>query len=271
MTITILGVPYDASSSAARGSAGGPAAIRAAWERSLLYSNQYTESGLNLGAERTLRDAGDVAVADPPDPAAVRRGIEEAVTQLLVNGEHPLLLGGDHSITYPALRAFHKAYGRLEVLHFDAHPDLYPVYQGDRYSHACPFARALEDGLVSRLVQVGIRASTPPQQILVAEHGVEQLPMKDWGRPMGLFFDGPVYVSFDLDVLDPAFAPGVAHPEPGGLSIREAIGLLQRVHGSVVGADLVECNPALDRDGRTAAVAVKLIKELAGLLAGRHG
>ena len=268
MTIALLGVPYDASSSYRRGPAGGPAAIRAAWDRAREYSNLHTESGLNLGAPGLLRDAGDVAVGDA---AETRTAVEARVAELLAAGERPLILGGDHSITYPVLRAMRAAHGPLEVLHFDAHPDLYPVYEGDRYSHACPFARALEDGLISRLVQVGIRSATPPQLALVERYAVEQIPMKDWGRPMGLFFDGPVYISFDLDVLDPAFAPGVSHPEPGGLTTREAIGLLQKVHGEVVGADLVECNPSVDAHGQTAAVAVKLIKELAAVLAGLRG
>lgn len=265
MTVTLLGVPFDAASSFRRGAAGAPAAIRAALEQVAGWSNRFTESGLDLGAADALRDAGDVACGEP---AATRAAIERAVSDLLLAGERPLVLGGDHSITYPALRGMVEVMGPLDVLHLDAHPDLYEVYDGDRYGHACPFARALEDGLIARLVQMGIRAATPPQLALAERYEVEMVPMTDWGRPVGLFFERPVYISLDLDVLDPAFAPGVSHPEPGGLSVRELLNVLQRVHGRVVGADLVEYNPEADPHGRTAAVCVKLVKELAGLLAG---
>jgi len=262
--IALLGVPYDGSSSHLRGAARAPAMIRRELARVAEFSNLFTESGLDLEGPGALRDAGDLPVEDPEQ---TRGAIERGVSDILLAGERPLLLGGDHSITYPALRGVHGVLGQVDVLHLDAHPDLYPEFQGDRFSHACPFARALEAGLVSRLVQVGIRAATPPQLQVAERHGVEMLPMRDWGKPAGYFFDRPLYISLDLDVLDPAFAPGVAHPEPGGLSVREVIALLQRVHGKVVAADLVEYNPDADRDGQTATVCVKLLKELAGLLA----
>lgn len=262
--ITLLGIPYDASSSYVRGAAGGPAAIRRELARVAEFSNLMTESGIDLEAAELLRDAGDLAVGDASDTRAV---VERSVSDTLLAGERPLLLGGDHSITYPALRGVHAVLGQVDVLHLDAHPDLYPEFQGDRFSHACPFARALEAGLIGRLVQVGIRAATPPQLAVAQRHGVEMLAMRDWGKPVGYFFDRPLYISLDIDVLDPAFAPGVAHPEPGGLTVREVLSLLQRVHGKVVGADLVEYNPDADRDGRTATVCVKLLKELAALLA----
>jgi len=264
MTVALLGAPWDASSSYRRGAAGAPQAIRRELERAREYSNPYTESGLDSSAPGVIRDAGDVT-AD--DPAVARESIERAVAEIAAAGERPFVLGGDHSITYPILRAAARVHGPVDVLHFDAHPDLYPIFEGDPYSHACPFARALEDGLIGRLVQLGIRSMTPPQQQVAERYGVELTTMRDWGRPVGFFFERPVYVSLDVDVLDPGFAPAVSHPEPGGLSVREVIAVLQRIHGMVVGADLVEYNPTVDPDGRTAAVCVKLVKELTALLA----
>jgi agmatinase len=261
--ITLLGVPYDADSSYRRGPADAPAAIRAELARAGDYSNTTTESGLDLAGKGVWRDGGDVVCGAPED---TRRAIESAVAGLLANGERPLLMGGDHAITYPALRALHAVHGPLDVLHLDAHPDLYPEFAGNRYSHACTFARALEDGLIGRLVQVGIRTLNAPQRAVADRYGVEQIAMREWTRPPALFFDGPIYVSLDLDAIDPAFAPGVSHPEPGGLSVREVIGTLQRTHGTVVGADLVEYNPGADLDGRSAPVCVKLLKELVGRL-----
>ena len=263
MSVALLGVPYDDSSSYRRGPAKAPAAIRAEWDRAVQYSNLTTESGIDLSAPNLLRDAGDVRCG----PAAeTRASIEESVGQLLDAGERPLLLGGDHSLTYPALRAAHARYGQLDVLHFDAHPDLYPQLDGDKFSHACAFTRSLEGGLIDRLVQVGIRTANRPQREVAEQHGVEQLTMANWKSGSAFFFERPVWISLDLDALDPAFAPGVSHPEPGGLSVRDIIGVLQRLGGNVIGADLVEYNPDTDIQGVTAPVCFKLIKELAAVL-----
>lgn len=268
MTVVLLGVPWDGSSSGRRGAAQAPAAIRAAWDRVSSWSNPMTESGLDLVAEAALRDGGDVGAGDA---TAMREAVEAAVAGAVAGGERPLLLGGDHSVTYPALRGARAALGVVDVLHLDAHPDLYPEYEGDRFSHACPLARALEDGLIGRLVQVGIRTVTPPQRAVADRHGVEMVTMANWAGPGVFFFDRPVWISLDLDVLDPAFAPAVSHPEPGGLSVRDVLGTLQRLEGRVIGADLVEYNPALDRDGATGTVCVKLVKELAALLHAQAG
>ena len=148
------------------------------------------------------------------------------------------------------------------MLHLDAHPDLYDEFEGDRLSNACPFARIMEEGRVRRLVQVGIRTMNAPQRAQAERFGVEVVEMKAWRPDLSVPAEGPVYVSLDLDVLDPAFAPGVSHPEPGGLSTREVIGSCSGLRGPVVGADLVELNPARDPTGATARVAAKLAKEL---------
>jgi agmatinase len=255
--VAIVGVPWDEQSSFARGAALGPAAIRAAMRSAS--SNLSTESGLDLGDEPRLTDAGDVAV---PSGAAAAAAIEGSVRDVLASGARVLALGGDHAVTYPVVRAHAGRYPGLTVVHLDAHPDLYGVFEGNRLSHACPFARILEEGLARRLVQVGIRTQNAPQREQAARFGVEQVDMRGWRPDLVIEADGPVYVSVDLDVLDPAFAPGVSHPEPGGLSTRDVVGFLQRLRGRVVGADVVELNPARDVADATARVAAKVAKEL---------
>ena len=171
-------------------------------------------------------------------------------------------MGGDHSITYPVVKAVSKKFGKLSILHLDAHPDLYDHFEGNRFSHACPFARIKEEGLAARLVQVGIRTMNTHQREQANRFGVEVFEMKDWEEFKKVKFDGPVYVSLDMDAIDPAFAPGVSHHEPGGFTSREIISILQGINGNVIGADLVEFNPTRDVSGITAMLAGKLYKEL---------
>jgi arginase len=258
--IALLGVPYDASSSFQRGTSGAPPVIRAALRSPA--GNGWTETGINL-AESPLDDEGDLSFTDGEPGANARDRISSAVERIARSGRKPLVFGGDHSITYPVLQGFRRHHPRLTVLHFDAHPDLYEDFEGDRYSHACPFARVMEEGLADRLVQVGIRTATAHQREQARRFGVEMIEMKDWrdGRPLGL--DGPVYVSFDLDAIDPAFVPGIGHREPGGFTVRQVLAVIQSVPG-VAGADLVEFNPGNDLGGITAAVCAKLVRELAG-------
>src|SRR5262249_1045605 len=188
---------------------------------------------------------------------------ESGVRDLVDRGLRALSLSGDHAITYPILRAFSRRYPRLSILHFDAHPDLYDEFAGNRLSHACPFARIMEEKLASRLVQVGIRTATRHQREQAARFGVEMVEMKGWTADLSIGFDTPVYISFDLDGIDPAFAPGVAHPEPGGPTTRQVVDLIHRVSAPIVGADIVELNPARDPSGITALVGAKLLKEIA--------
>ena len=154
----------------------------------------------------------------------------------------------------------------LTILHIDAHPDLYDEFEGDRYSHACPFARIMEERLATRLVQVGIRTMSGPVRAQADRFGVEVIDMRAWEAGMRPVVAGPSYVSVDLDGLDPAFAPGVSHWEPGGLSVRDVIGMIQAIPGRIVGADVVELNPLRDHDGMTAMVAAKIVKELASAM-----
>jgi arginase len=257
----LLGIPYDASSSFLRGPAAAPPLIRLALHSES--NNGWSESFADLRAGHALSDAGDV---DAGGPDVVRERIEAAVAAVLDTGARPLCLGGDHSVTYPVIRAMRRRYPRLALLHLDAHPDLYDSLDGDRYSHACPFARIMEDGLVDRLVQVGIRTMNAHQRAQADRFGVEVVTMRDWDQTADFAFDQPLYISVDLDALDPAFAPGVSHREPGGLSTRELLRIIQRTRAEIVGADVVEFNPTVDPAGLTAWVAAKIVRELAARL-----
>ena len=258
-TVSLLGVPFDANSSFLRGPAHAPQLIREA-----LYSdstNLWTEDGLDLGRADAIHDAGDLELPENSIPAF--SAIESAVWRTLGLG-HPLIsLGGDHSITYPIIRGFRPRWPDLTILHFDAHPDLYDELDGKKHSHACPFARIMEEKLARRLVQVGIRTMNGHQAEQAKKFGVEVITMRELTRFAELKLEGPLYISFDVDVLDPAFAPGVSHYEPGGMSVREALNCIQSLQNHVVGADIVEYNPARDLHTQTAMVCAKVLKEIA--------
>ena len=261
----LLGLPYDASSSFLRGSAAAPPRIREAlWSPAV---NSWTELGANLSGSSGLADAGDLDLSE--SPAAARGQVEAGVAGLLQHGFRPIALGGDHSLTYPIMRAMAREHSTLTILHVDAHGDLYDEFEGDRYSHACPFARIMEEGLASWLVQVGIRTMTEHQRAQAARFDADVIDMVRWAAGVRPFADrrpSPWYLSIDIDGIDPGFAPGVSHREPGGLSVREVISLIQAVPGPIVGADVVEYNPAQDLGGVTAAVAAKIVRELAGTM-----
>jgi arginase len=256
--VALIGFRFDENSSFLRGAAEAPPLVRAALRSDA--ANMWSESGLDLGGESVLFDAGDI---EPSACEEMNSRIECSISALLDRDLKPISLGGDHSITVSIIRAFSRKYDRLNILHFDAHPDLYDEFQGKRYSHACPFARIMEKRLAQRLVQVGVRTMNGHQREQAARFGVEVIEMKDWRDDLVFEFDAPVYISFDMDGLDPAFAPGVSHREPGGLSTRQAIGIIQAIKGLVVGADIVEFNPRMDPLNITATVCAKLLKEIA--------
>jgi arginase len=260
----VLGIPFDGQSSYLRGAGDAPGKIRQALACDA--SNSWTELGVDLGAG-VFEDAGDLAFSEKEAFAA----IESRVGELIASGQRPVSLGGDHSITYPIVKAFARRYPELTIFHFDAHPDLYDEFEGNRLSHACPFARIMEAGLAKRLVQVGIRTMVRHQREQAEKFGVEVVEMRNLPAYSKLKATGSVYISFDMDVLDPAFAPGVSHREPGGMSVREAIAHLHAIEGIIVGADLVEYNPVQDVAGVTATVAAKVLKEILGLLDSSYG
>ena len=262
--LALIGIRYDENSSFTKGAADAPPQIRAALRSDAW--NLTSENGTDLSGDNVFFDAGDIEPVPGSDMFTL---IENSVYTLLADGMAPISLGGDHSITYPIVRAFARKFKDLSVVHFDAHPDIYDNYQGNRNSHASPFARIMEQKLVQRLVQVGIRTFTAHQREQVKKFGVESIEMHQLAERMELAerlkleFDSPVYISFDIDALDPAFAPGVSHREPGGMSTRQAIELIQQLKGKVVGADIVEFNPRMDPLHITGTVCAKLLKEIA--------
>ena len=255
----LIGIRYDASSSFLRGSAAAPPLIREAMRSPA--GNKYTENGADLSQ---LSDAGDLQISE--NAASARNEIEAGILRVIEDGYRPVGLGGDHSITYPIMRAISKKHRGLTILHIDAHGDLYDDFEGDRGSHACPFARIMEERLVSRLVQVGIRTLTPHQREQITRFGVDCIEMQHFAGGARPKVSGPVYLSIDIDGIDPAFAPGVSHREPGGLSVRDVITMIHGVSGAIVGADVVEFNPSQDLGGVTASVAAKITREVAGTM-----
>jgi len=257
-TPTLIGVPYDASSSYLRGAAAAPTKIRQVLRSPS--GNGTSESGIDVLAEGALEDAGDVAFVDGED---TRAAITNVVRNVAKRGGRPISLGGDHSITYPIMKALAPVNPNLTILQFDAHPDLYDAYEGDKFSHACQMARIMEERLATRIVQVGIRTMTAHQRDQAKKFNVDVIDMKIWESGRRPKAGRPTYVSLDLDGLDPAFAPGVSHPEPGGLTVREVVSVIQSIPGPIIGADIVELNPSRDINDLTAFVAAKFVKEIA--------
>lgn len=250
--IIIQGIKYDEKSSFQKGARLAPPLIREALNSGSM--NLYAENGISI-KNPMIEDKGDFEILNYFD-------IEELTKNHLIANARIFALGGDHSITFPILKALHKIYPVIDILHIDAHADLYDEYEGDKYSHASPFARIMENGLANRLVQVGIRTLNPHQIEQAKKYDVEVFQMKDLDLSKIPRFENPLYISLDLDGIDPAFAPGVSHHEPGGLSVRQVIDLIQNLNAEIVGADIVEYNPENDFKNMTAFVAAKLMKEI---------
>jgi agmatinase len=257
-SVAIVGVPSDENSTFLRGPALAPSRIREALQSGS--SNMCAENEHDLGAEPRFRDLGDLEL---DSGASGLEQIEKTIARLLERDVFVLVLGGDHAITYPVVRAIAGKYDGLNILQLDAHPDLYDEFAGSRYTHASPFARILEEDLASCLVQVGIRTMTPHLRAQADRFGIKVITMRDREMAVDLSFGAPLYLSLDLDVLDPAYAPGVSHHEPGGLSSRDVLDLIQRLRAPLVGADIVELNPLRDPLGITAMTAAKFLKEIA--------
>ena len=262
VTVRLIGLPTDSHSSFLRGAASAPPAIRAAlWSD---HANAATECGLELGEDILVEDIGDLPLDETEqDLGRIANAAREAKTA----GAVPIFLGGDHMVSFPIVAGLAEEYGAVNILHFDAHPDLYQDFGGDPLSHASPFARIKERGFAPRLVQVGIRTLNRHCREQVEMYGVEVVEMRDFLADKVPIPEAPLYISIDMDALDPAYAPGVSHHEPGGLSVRDVLSVLHRVPGLIVGADVVEYNPTRDINGMTAVVAAKFVKELAALAA----
>ena len=259
--ISLVGVPFDAKSSFLTGPAEGPSAIRK--ELFSGASNLFSETGIDLDSVNGFKELIDLRI-DNSDDGYLE--IEKEVAKELSDNAIPIFLGGDHSITYPLVKAVAKSIKPTTIVHFDAHPDLYHEFEDDRFSHACPFARIMEDSLTDRLIQIGIRTANDHQRQQAEKFGVELYQLPKVPANLGLSSDDTVYISLDLDVFDPAFVPGISHHEPGGLSVRDVIGIIHSINAPIIGADVVELNPRRDLNGMTAAVAAKMVKEIAGKL-----
>ena len=259
--ISLLGIPHDDNSSFMKGPAEAPPLIRGE-----LFSEAYggwSETGIDLGTEGLILDHGDIRFDGSKDPWDE---ISDAVARAIESGDPLISLGGDHAVTHPVMRAMRRRYDKLTILHFDAHPDIYGSYQGNPRSHTSPFARIMEEGLADRLIQVGLRALNDHHRAQFKRFGVEAVEMGRCNGPLTLDLATPVYISLDLDGLDPAYAPGVSHREPGGLSPRQIIDWIHRIEQPIIGADVVEYNPRNDLSNVTATVAAKLVKEIAGMM-----
>ncbi len=263
--VALVGVPVDANSSHRAGPSRAPAAIRS--QLHCGSSNDCAENGVDLAAGRFI-DLGDVIVDNEQGSMVDAERIEAAIGAVLATGSGIVSIGGDHSVTYPIVRAVAGRHSGVTIVHIDAHPDLYDDFAGNPLSHASPFARIMESGLGVRLLQLGVRTLNPHQIAQAERFGVQTVAARDFSRFDPLTVTGPVYVTIDLDGLDPAYAPGVSHHEPGGLTSRQVIDVIAALPGPIVGGDVVELNPDRDVHGMTAMLAAKLVKELASRMLG---
>jgi agmatinase len=276
----VLGVPFDSGVTYRPGARFGPAHIR---ESSRLLRPYNPELATSPFASIQVADAGDLAV-NPFDIGEAIATIEHGAKALLERAPHLLTLGGDHTIALPLLRAFAAAHGPVAVVHFDAHLDTWDTYFGAAYTHGTPFRRASEEGLIDReaCVHVGIRgplfAETDLAQDAVVGFQVISAPETDDLGVAGIaqriasrVGSRPVYVSVDIDVLDPAHAPGTGTPEAGGLTSRELLGVLRSFASlNLIGADIVEVAPSYDHAQITGIAAAHVGYELLSALAAAH-
>jgi agmatinase len=277
--VALVGVPFDAGVSYRPGARFGPAHIR---QSSRLLRPYNPAQDVSPFATQQVADAGDIA-ANPFDIQDAIRAIEAGADQLLGRADRLLTLGGDHTIALPLLRAVHKRHGPVAVLHFDAHLDTWDTYFGEPYTHGTPFRRASEEGLIDsgRSLHVGIRGPLYAAGDLADTEalGYRVIACTDYDR-LGLdgvitamrerLDVGPVYVSVDIDVVDPGMAPGTGTPEAGGLTSRELLATLRGLAGlDVIGADVVEVAPAYDHAEVTGIAASHVAYDLLSVMARR--
>jgi agmatinase len=277
--LAVVGVPFDSGVTYRPGARFGPSAIRQASRLLRPYN-----PALDVSAFRASQvvDAGDIA-CNPFDIAQALEQVQQGVAALVSGGRPVLCLGGDHTIALPVLRALHAEHGPMALIHFDAHLDTWDTYFDAPYTHGTPFRRASEEGLIvkGRSAHVGIRGSLYDRDDLIDDErlGFTIVQCRDVDRlgvdgiverVLDRVQDSPVYVSIDIDVLDPAFAPATGTPEAGGLTSRELLGVLRGLRSTaLVGADIVEVAPAYDHAEITAVAAANLAYELVGIMSSR--
>jgi agmatinase len=268
----IVGVPYDGGTTYRPGARLAPWEVRRA---SALVQGHHPVHAIDPLARLAAVDGGNV-VFPPFDPPAVRGAIQGTAAAVLAHGAVPFLVGGDHSVALPALRAVVERHGPVAVVHVDAHLDTSgPEVWNDAWHHGTPLRHALEEGLVApmQLHQVGIRGPLggPRDRELGAAHGARVVTADELAERgvrevmrdvLGVIGDLPVYVTFDVDAVDPAFAPGTGTPVPGGLTSREALQLVRALAGvRLVGMDVVEVSPPFDHADATSHLAAHLLFE----------
>jgi agmatinase len=275
--VAIVGVPFDSGVSYRPGARFGPAAIR---QGSKLLRPYHPQLDVEPFAAQQVADAGDIAC----NPFSIDESItqiERGAEEVLTGASHLITLGGDHTLALPLLRVARRRFGQVAVLHFDAHLDTWDTYFGAPYTHGTPFRRASEEGLLdkARSIHVGTRGPVYARSDLDddEELGFRLLPAMDFEsvgvsgaveRIKTRVGDAPVYISVDIDVLDPAHAPGTGTPEAGGLTSRELLGVLRGLADlQIVGADVVEVAPAYDHAEVTAVAAAHVIYELLSVFA----
>jgi len=277
LDVALLGIPYDGGTSYRTGARFGPRAVR---EQSSLIRPWNPVLKVHPFERLRVADCGDVDVV----PISIERtlaAIEARVGEVMADGAMPVCVGGDHSVTLGILRAVARRHGPVGLVHFDAHPDTWDEYFGSKFFHGTPFRRAVEEGLVEpkRMIQVGIRGPLYGDEDFAFhdQHGIEVVrieAVKEHGTAwvterLNRLRGGPVYLSFDIDAVDPAFAPATGTPEVGGLTSYEALVLVRALAGlNIVGADVVEVSPPYDGPGQiTALLAANLLFEIVSLLA----
>lgn len=275
--VAVLGVPFDAGVSYRPGARFGPQGIRAG---SKLLRPYHPALDVHPWQVQQVVDAGDVA-ANPFDILTALGAIEATARSMLERADRVVTIGGDHTIVLPLMRAVAAKHGPIALVHFDAHLDTWDTYFGAPYTHGTPFRRAVEEGLLDldASAHVGIRGPLYAAQDLIddrklgyaivstddvarrgVDHAVDRVRSRVGGRP--------VYASIDIDVLDPAHAPGTGTPEPGGLTSRELMMILRGlVDLNLVGGDVVEVSPAYDHAELTTVAAANVVYELLGLMA----
>jgi guanidinobutyrase len=273
-----VGVPMDIGTSNRSGTRFGPRQIRA--ESALLRPYNMATRAAPFDSLQ-VADIGDVAT-NPYDLKASVRIIEDAFDEIVANGCRPLTLGGDHTITLPILRAMRKKHGPVGLVHVDAHADINEAMFGEAIAHGTPFRRAVEEGLldVARVVQIGLRGTGYAADDFdwPRRQGFRVVPAEEcWHRSLAPLMEkvraqmgsGPVYLSFDIDSLDPAFAPGTGTPEIAGLTTMQGLETIRGCRGlALVGGDLVEVSPPYDTSGNTALTGANLLFEMLCILPG---
>jgi agmatinase len=275
--IALVGIPFDGGTTYRPGARFGPSAVR---QGSRLLRPYHPELDTLPFERGQVVDAGDISCS-PFDIEAAVTQIEVAADALLQGGGRVVAVGGDHTIALPLLRATSKVHGPLALVHFDAHLDTWDTYFGQRFTHGTPFRRAWEEGLLLRdhSAHVGLRGPLYGSGDLEddAAMGFLQISTDDVARQgtdlvvrrlLDRVGDAPLYVSVDIDVLDPAHAPGTGTPEAGGLTSRELLALLRGLDGlSIVGGDVVEVSPSYDHAEITAIAAAHVLYDLVTLMA----